>query len=299
MPIWLLAKNESRRLQLEKYFNSQIITKYPFPTFFKSDPILDSEDFVAHYSIHIYGFEIIDDCDASTLLTVDESGDFKYAISIYENDNRVANYSSPEGQYYSMTAGENLNINKMVKVEFPLSKESSISVKYFLKDYDEISADDVLGSAKNTHPFPFSKNILYNSTTDDGKLYYSQRLYHSSTCEANFNYVIFPDRDPTAMEFGNKGWQEYEKGNYNECLNYSRKALEINNTLWYAQFNVALVYLIQKNPKAFNKYQTICEYCGDTDTIKAALQDISDYEKKFGELQNSEPVKILLKSKLK
>lgn len=298
VPIWMLTKNAARKADLEKYFNTQIITKYPFPTYFKKDNVLDNENFTAHYAVFIDGFEIIDDCDASTLLTYDESGDFQYSISVYENDNRVAKYTSPEGRYYLKSAGQKLEIGELVKFEFKLNAESTIAIKYFLEDYDEISLSDLLGNATNVHSFPFSVTELYNSKTWDGKLCYKQPLYKSSTCNANLIYTIFPDRDPTAVEFGNKGWKEFELGNYNECLNYSRKALEINNTLWYAQFNVALVYLIQKNPMAFQKYQTICEYCAEKETIKAAWQDILDYEQKHGLLDGSEPIKLLLKSKI-
>lgn len=298
VPIWKLTKNVARMAELERYFNTQIITKYPYPTYFKKDAVLDNENFTAYYGVYIDGFEIIDDCDASTLLTYDESGDFQYSISVYENGTRVAKYSSPNGSYYSKSAGQKLEIGELVKFEFPLTTESTISIKYFLQDYDEITLSDILGSSTNTYNFPFSEKELYNTKTWDNKPCYKQQLYKSSTCNAYLYYTIFPYKDPTAVEFGNKGWKEFELGNYTECLNYSRKALEINNTLWYAQFNVALVYLIQKNPLAFQKYQTICKYCGETETIKAAFQDILDYEKKHGVMDGSEPIKLLLKSKM-
>ncbi len=103
---------------------------------------------------------------------------------------------------------------------------------------------------------------------------------------------------PTAEEFGNKGWEEYLSGRYDECLSYSRKALEIDNTLWYAQYNVALIYLIQENPRAFEKYTAISQFCGDVSVYIGAYNDIIEYENKNGKIKNSEPIKLLLKSKI-
>lgn len=298
MPIWMLTKNEARKLELENYFNTQIIPKYPFPLFFKSDPVLDNDQFMAHYAVFIDGFEIVDDCDPSTMLYNDDTGEFEYAVTVYENGNKIERIAIQEGYYTSKRAGQNIEIKKLVLLKFPLQPQATISVKYYLQENNDLLSPDVLGNATNTHKFPFSNNQLYNSIASDGTKYYKQNLYFSSTCEANLNYIIAPYQDPTAIEFGNKGWKEFELGNYNECLNYSRKALEINNTLWFAQFNVSLVYLIQRNPTAFSKYQTICNFCVDTDTLKAALQDIFDYEKKHGVIEGSEPIKLLLKSKM-
>lgn len=298
MPIWMLTKNIERRSELENYFNSQILPRYPFPTFFKKDAVLDNENFIAHYSVYFDGFEIVDDCDPSTMLYTDDTGEFEYEVAVYQNDRKIKSFSSPDNQFYSRRAGQKIELKNIVSFEFPLEPKATIQIQYYLQENNDLLSPDVLGNKTLIHKFPFAEKQLYNSTLEDGTPCYKQNLYHSSKCEANLNYVIFPSKDKTAIEFGNKGWKEFELGNYNESLNYSRKALEINNTLWFAQFNVALVYLVQNNPNAFNKYQRICNYCGEQETIKAALKDITDYESKYGVISGSEPIKLLLKSKL-
>lgn len=298
MPIWMLTKDIVRRSELENYFNAQLLPKYPFPAFFKNDAILDNDNFIAHYSVYFDGFEIVDDCDPSTMLYTDDTGEFEYEVAVYQNDRKIKSFSSPDNQYYSRRAGQKIELKNIVSFEFPLEPKSTIQIQYYLQENNDLLSPDVLGNKTLIHKFPFAKKQLYNSTLEDGTPCYKQNLYHSSKCEANLNYVIFPSKDPTAKEFGSKGWSEFVLGNYDQCLNYSRKALEIDNTLWFVQFNVALVYLVQNNPNAFKKYQTICNYCGEQETLKAALKDITDYESKYGGISGSEPIKLLLKSKL-
>jgi tetratricopeptide (TPR) repeat protein len=298
MPVWMLTKNLDRRSDLENYFNAQVLPKYPFPTFFKKDAVLDNENFKAHYSVYIDGFEIVDDCDPSTMFYTDDIGEFEYKVDVFQNDRKIKSFSSPDGHYFARRAGQKIEINNLVNFEFPLEQKSTIKIEYYLQENNDLLAPDVLGNKIITHFFPFSNNQLYNSTLQDGTPCYKQNLYYSPTCEANFNYVILPFEDPTAKEFGIKGWSEFKLGNYDQCINYSRKALEIDNTLWFAQFNVALVYLIQKNPNAFNKYQNICNFYFNKEMIKEALKDITDYESIHGEINGSEPIKLLLKSKL-
>lgn len=297
VPIWFLTKDESRKKELQDYFNSIIIPMYPYPTFFKKDPILDGNEFIGNYQLYVKGFSIIKDCDEADLLTSDEDGDFQYSLDIFVNDEIKGSVRSPQGKFYGVWGGNELTVNYKTQFKIPLNKGTKIKIKYTLHDYDEFSENDVLGNSSITHFFPFAINQLYNYKEAE-QFFWKQNLYHSSSCNANLFYQIKQILDPTAVAFGDQGWTEYEQGKYDECLNYSRKALAIDNSIWYVQFNVALIYLIKQNPNAYNKYQDITNHCADLDVIKAAYQDVLNHELKFGTIQNSEAIKLLLKSKL-
>lgn len=45
--------------------------------------------------------------------------------------------------------------------------------------------------------------------------------------------------------WGNLGWVEYENGDYGDALKYSEKALSIDKTLAYVQFNIGLIRAVQ------------------------------------------------------
>lgn len=105
-----------------------------------------------------------------------------------------------------------------------------------------------------------------------------------------------------AMMYGNLGWKAYEKGDYEKCLILSNKALELDSSLSYIQFNVALVSLIQNDSTALDKYIDAIQSCKKennfVESIKAALQDILDYEIKNEAPQEIEDIKYLLNTEL-
>ena len=296
VPIWNLTKDVDRKKELENYFNNTILSKYPYPVFFKEDEILDSKDFTSKFDVYILGFDILGDCDHASLLESDNSGDFRYRITIKQDEKLVNEYITPENKYHAVWGGEFLAINQKTTITMPLKKNSSIDIDYKLIELDDFTDHELVGYGSKKHFFPFSEHDLYNNTYKNVKVW-SQQLYHSDGCRAQLIYNISPSSNQTAIDFGSKGWEEYSAGNYDECLNYSRKALEIDNSLWFVQYNVALIYLIQENPRAFEKYKLISEYCNISDIFQAAYNDIINHEKKFGILKNSEPIKVLLKSR--
>jgi hypothetical protein len=296
-PIWVLTKSESRKKELKDYFTNVVLTKYPLPSFYKKDNILDNETVTQKFNVNIIRFDIIEDCDTPTILTPDEAGDFKYEISVYANGKLVKTVGTKKGYVNRIWSGNPLNIDKNIILEVPLLVKSNIKVVWSLNEDDAITEDDNLGSYSTIHNYPFAISDLYNKE-NEGYHYYQHNLSHSSSCKAKFYYRISEIHDKTALEFGNKGWTEFENKNYDQCLYYSREALKVDNTLWFIHFNVALVYLIQENPRAFEKYKFTTSHCTEKSYIEAALKDINDYESKNGILNNSEPIKLWLKSKI-
>jgi hypothetical protein len=87
-----------------------------------------------------------------------------------------------------------------------------------------------------------------------------------------------------ALPTGNQGWKAFQEGDYNQCL--SQKALELDNSLGFVHFNIALVYLIKgQNQKAFRKYNEAialtCKEVWTKKTLESAIEDINTYMHKF------------------
>ena len=295
-PIWTLTKSEARQNELKNYFESKILPKYPVPEFFPKDEVLDNTNFRKKFKIIFTGFKINNDCDNGTYLGGDEDGDFRYNITVYCNGEEEVSLSNND--LIKVWGGDFLKINQYADLSLPINKNSNIRVYCSLTEVDAYTNNEIVGEKNIFHYAPFSENELFNYQDEDNMYYWKESLYHSDECNADFYYQIIPDIDNTAINFGNKGWEEFEKGDYEKCLYYSKEALKIDNSLWYVHYNVALVYLIQNNPRAFEKYKLITNICGDRKTINAALQDIINYENNFKRLNNSDAIKLLLKSKI-
>ncbi len=295
MPIWILASDEDRREELEKYFLEVIIPQHPVPNNYNHDEVLDQSNLTQDFIVNIDGFYIEQDCDWYAL-TGDESGDFVYWVGVYVNDELQNSFKTRQGYVNKVWSGQSLEIDKRVNIRVPLKSDAKISVRAKLVEEDDLRSE-TLGNKTITHYFPFTKEQLSNFE-DGGHLFWTERFYNDDDCSAIFIYRIIENHDKTAIEYGNKGWTEFEAGDYDQCLFYSKEALKVDNSMWYVHFNVGLVYLIQGNPRALEKYQFTTEYCKDKESISAALKDITDYESKNGQLSNSEPIKVLLKSML-
>lgn len=295
LPIWSLTLNETRKKELENYFNLSILPLYPLPSTVKNDLTLESKEFIEKFNVYLKGFYVVQDCDYY-LLTGDEAGDFRCKIQVNSNGENVYEYVTEAGKVQEVWSGEWLNINKTTKLEIPLNSANGIEVKATLVEFDDLQEEN-LGSRSHNHLFPFSTNDLYN-TVLDGMNYYRIDFNNADDCKVVLFYHISPFEDKTAIDYGSKGWEEFLNGNYEKAQYYNREALKLTNTLWFVQYNVALIYLIQNNPLALEKYKAITDNCPNTEMYKAALKDILDYEKKHGQLNHSEQVKILLQSKM-
>jgi hypothetical protein len=294
-PIWLLTVNDARRKELEAYFINSVLPNYPVPKYYTKDPVLDDEDFVQNFTVYFDGFAIHSDCD-NYILTGDEAGDFQYSIGVYVNGALKKSYQTKEGYVNRVWSGNKLTVNEQLEISAPIREGSKIQVHISLVESDDLKTEN-LGRETITHQSPFTTSDLYNYKNEN-TLWWKERFYNDSDCDATCYYQIRKSRNQTAVDFGNRGWKEFELGNYDQCLYYSKEALKLDNALWYVHYNVALVYLIQGNPRAFEKYKLITNACADSKTARAALLDITNYETEFGALSNSAPIILWLKSKI-
>ncbi len=110
-----------------------------------------------------------------------------------------------------------------------------------------------------------------------------------------------------AITYGNLGWKHFENGDLDKCIEYSKKALIIDNTLGSVKANLGLCYLIKGDEGTATDYYI--EAIGDIRKIKlkaqvkyylnAVIDDINNAQKKYLNLNGASSIKSLFEEELK
>jgi tetratricopeptide (TPR) repeat protein len=129
---------------------------------------------------------------------------------------------------------------------------------------------------------------------------------NSVTCTAKYKEQQTPEQEK-AKNYGNLGWKAYENGNVDKCIEYSKKALKLDNTLGFVKANLGLCYLIRNEETIATDYYM--EALSDIkklklksqikDYLKAVIEDINNALKKYSILKGSDDIKELFKEELK
>lgn len=108
-----------------------------------------------------------------------------------------------------------------------------------------------------------------------------------------------------AMTFGNLGWEYYKYGYLDHALSLSNKALALDNSLAYVQFNVALINLVKGDVSTIKQYliaiDTLNFYLTGDDRIKLlgeVIEDVKTADLTYGPLVNASEVLDLLRKQL-
>jgi len=101
--------------------------------------------------------------------------------------------------------------------------------------------------------------------------------------------------------YGKMGWNAYERGEYDKCLELSKKAVEINPDLGWVHNNIGLVMLIKGDYiTAIDSYSlaiTLFKKSADPyREFEAAIQDLNNLIAKLGKLEGGEDILQMLKS---
>lgn len=99
-----------------------------------------------------------------------------------------------------------------------------------------------------------------------------------------------------AIFYGNLGWKAYDRGDYDQCLELSKKAIEIYPDLGYVWANVGLVQLIKGDYiTAVESYAKAMELYKAIDKrefyIRETIKDIDNAIKKHGDLQGAKDIR--------
>ncbi len=295
-PIWLLCSSSERAQQLEDYFNNSVLTKHPLPIYHQKDAVLDNTEFTKSFAFFFTGFKIHNDCDPPSTFIVDKEGEFSYGLSIYVDDNLIGSFATNEGMVRKVWSGNFLSVGERKDFNVDLHPGATVKVKFWLKEHETYESDDVMGPYTLTIKYPFVN--IHNYTDTDGTEYWrsdKSLIYANADCNAQIYFRMVPTYNQTAHDFGAKGWEYLWNNDFEQSLANYKRALENDNATWFVHYNVALIYLIQKNPLAFDKYKLIASLSGSK-AAEAAYKNLLTYESHYGTISGSEEVKILLKN---
>lgn len=104
-----------------------------------------------------------------------------------------------------------------------------------------------------------------------------------------------------AVLYGNLGWKAYEKGEYDKCMELSKKALELNPDLGYVWGNIGLVQLLKNDYiTAIDSYANAIRLCKVSDNpqyyLKALLKDLDDLIQRHGDIEGAKDLKETVKA---
>jgi len=100
--------------------------------------------------------------------------------------------------------------------------------------------------------------------------------------------------------YGSLGWKAYEKGEYDKCLELSKKALEFNPDLGWVHNNIGLVLLIKGDYiSAIDSYSTAITLFKKSDNPKhwfsEAIKDLNNLIAKHGQVEGANDILEMLK----
>ena len=85
-----------------------------------------------------------------------------------------------------------------------------------------------------------------------------------------------------AVSLGNLGWKAFEREDYDKCIALSNQALQLDSTLGYVYFNIALCHLMKsETSKAISEYVKAIALTKKTSipkqTFQGAIDDLNTY----------------------
>jgi len=113
------------------------------------------------------------------------------------------------------------------------------------------------------------------------------------------------ESETKAKMFAELGWKAYEKGEYDKCLELSKKALQLDPQLGWVNNNIGLVYLIKKDyMSAIDSYGSAIAFfnkdkLNSKQWFTEALKDINNLVSKHGLLEGAQDIKDMLTAESK
>ena len=109
------------------------------------------------------------------------------------------------------------------------------------------------------------------------------------------------ETETKAEMFGGLGWKAYEKGEYDKCIELSKKALELNPNLGWVHNNIGLVHLIKGDYiSAIDSYSKAITLFKKSDNpshwFNEAIKDLKALISKHGQLEGANDILEMLQN---
>lgn len=113
-----------------------------------------------------------------------------------------------------------------------------------------------------------------------------------------------PEQQSEAITMGSLGWKAFERGDYDRCLELSRKAIAMDETLGFVHFNIALSLLMKGlNSEAVDAYTKAIAVTKKTSipkqTFEGAIQDLNNNMSKFPSPADARDILSILVDEIK
>lgn len=114
-----------------------------------------------------------------------------------------------------------------------------------------------------------------------------------------------PDAEK-AVNYGNLGWKAFENGDVAKCIEYSKKALSLDNSLGYVKANLGLCYLVQNDEptateyyiEALSDFKKVSDKVQRSTMLNSVIRDINNVLKKQQVLKGADEIKSMYKNEL-
>jgi tetratricopeptide (TPR) repeat protein len=112
------------------------------------------------------------------------------------------------------------------------------------------------------------------------------------------------EQESEAITLGNLGWKAFERGDYDRCLELSRKAIAMDETLGFIHFNIGITLLMKglndDALQAYAKAMAVTKRSSvSAQTFEGAVADLRNYMTKFPSQADAKDILEILIDEIK
>lgn len=172
----------------------------------------------------------------------------------------------------------------------------------FKINVDEATAKDIANCLVSKISAQQTPEEYMNMTQGEREAFFKPII---SVCTEKYQKSKGLEQDK-AINYGNLGWHSYENGDIDKCIEYSKKAIALDNTLGWVKSNLGLCYLIKGDESIATDFYI--EALSDIKNMKmmsqvkkylqGTIDDINNAAKKYPSIRGANDIKALFQGEL-
>lgn len=229
------------------------------------------------------------------------------SISSAKQGKQKVNFKSNEKLYLGIQAGSSpvivdIEIVAIVDesvTDYSVWSESSmkelkdlVRVAFEAENVEERQAIDLSNCIVDSLTVHYTPDVFFELNEDEITSILEE---YASTCSQLIDGSSSGEQKK-AVTYGNLGWEYFESGNIEKAIEYSNKALQIQNDLGYVKANLALFFFIQGDESKGNDFYIDAlmdlkeNKLTGRDSLKAVIDDIENAAKKYSSMHGYEMI---------